>query len=386
MDSVFLYIESNSIFAVLLIVILVKLGTKPASIWEEKLFRSAIYLNIGVLVSDTLTWIFDGYILWNSLWINKLVFCSYYILTSIFVFIWMLYTVYKLRANPKRIKKFVPLCGIPMCMGVVVSVLSIWTGWFFRFDQYGHYIRGQFFWAHTAMLWVYFGAVIVFAVWAFFNNNGRKRTKAVKSLIISAILPIVGGVFQTLFYGLNMVWTISCISFVIMFINIQNKHALTDALTGIYNRGAFTEYLAESIHGKSKGDKLYLIMMDINRFKLINDTLGHIMGDDALKATAKMLSRMTKEAGEGDFLARYGGDEFALVCYRQDRDDIEKFIADVKEESKALQLEIGMKEPITISIGYAEYHSYLYDTEEAFIEEADRRMYKDKEKSRQQEK
>ena len=45
-----------------------------------------------------------------------------------------------------------------------------------------------------------------------------------------------------------------------------------------------------------------------------------------------------------------------------------------------------MKEPITISIGYAEYHSYLYDTEEAFIEEADRRMYKDKEKSRQQEK
>jgi diguanylate cyclase (GGDEF)-like protein len=171
-----------------------------------------------------------------------------------------------------------------------------------------------------------------------------------------------------------------------MFMNIQNKHALTDALTGIYNRGAFTEYLAESIHGKSKGDKLYLIMMDINRFKLINDTLGHIMGDDALKATAKMLSRMTKEAGEGDFLARYGGDEFALVCYRQDRDDIEKFIADVKEESKALQLEIGMKEPITISIGYAEYHSYLYDTEEAFIEEADRRMYKDKEKSRQQEK
>ena len=386
MDSVFLYIESNGIFEVLLIVILVKLGRKPVSIWEEKLFRRAIYLNIGALVADTLTWVFDGYILGNNLCINKLVFCAYYILTSIFVFEWMLYTVYKLRANPKRIRRIVPICGIPMGMGVAASVLSIWTGWFFEFDQDGYYIRGQLFWAHTAMLWMYFGAVIVFAVCAFMMNNGRKRTKEVKSLIIAAALPIVGGVFQTLFYGLNMAWTLSCISFVIMFINIQNKHALTDALTGVYNRGAFTEYLAESVHSKSKGEKLYLVMMDINRFKLINDTFGHTVGDDALKATSKMLMNVVKQSGEGDFLARYGGDEFSLICYRRNKDEMEEFIQLIKSESKSLQSELGLEMPVTISIGCAEYHDYLYDTEEAFIEEADRRMYKDKEKSRQQEK
>ena len=386
MNLVFLYIESNSLFAILLIVILIKLGRKPVRIWEEKLFRAAIYLNIGVLIADTGTWIFDGYILSDAMCANRIIFCAYYILTSVFVFVWMLYTVCKLRAKPRKIRKVMQLCAVPMIAGVIAAILSIWTGWLFKFDQYGNYIRGQFFWAHTAMLWIYFGAVIFFAMFAFFKNNGRKRTKEIKSLISAAILPIVGGIFQTLFYGLNMAWTLSCISFVIMFIDIQNKQSHTDALTGIYNRGAFTEYLAESIHTNSNGEKLYLIMMDINKFKLINDTFGHTVGDDALKAMSKMLMNIVKKFGEGDFLARYGGDEFSLICYRKDRGDIEKFVECIKEESKALQMELDLDMPITISVGFAEYHDYLYDAKEAFIEEADRRMYKDKERSRQQEK
>lgn len=383
MDSVFLYIESNGIFAILLIVLLIKLGRKPVSIWEEKLFKRAIYLNIAVLIADTGTWIFDGYIALDTIWINKLVFCAYYMLTSAFVFVWMLYTICKLRAKPKRIKRIMPLIAIPMYAGEIIAITSLWTGSFYRFDDQGNYIRGDLFWAHTAMLWVYFAIVIIYAVYAFMKNDGHKRTKEVKSIIIAALFPVIGGVLQTIYYGLNLAWTASCISFVIIFINIQNKQALTDALTGIYNRGAFTEYLAESVNGLSKNERLYLIMMDINRFKMINDTFGHTVGDDALKATSKMLSRVVKLAGEGDFLARYGGDEFALICHRRDRSEIEKLVERIREESKSLQKEMGMNSPITISIGYAEYHNYLYDTEEAFIEEADRRMYTDKAKSRE---
>ena len=383
LDSVFLYIESNGIFAILLIVLLIKLGRKPVSIWEEKLFKRAIYLNIAVLIADTGTWIFDGYIALDTIWINKLVFCAYYMLTSAFVFVWMLYTICKLRAKPKRIKRIMPLIAIPMYAGEIIAITSLWTGSFYRFDDQGNYIRGDLFWAHTAMLWVYFAIVIIYAVYAFMKNDGHKRTKEVKSIIIAALFPVIGGVLQTIYYGLNLAWTASCISFVIIFINIQNKQALTDALTGIYNRGAFTEYLAESVNGLSKNERLYLIMMDINRFKMINDTFGHTVGDDALKATSKMLSRVVKLAGEGDFLARYGGDEFALICHRRDRSEIEKLVERIREESKSLQKEMGMNSPITISIGYAEYHNYLYDTEEAFIEEADRRMYTDKAKSRE---
>ncbi len=275
--------------------------------------------------------------------------------------------------------------AIPMMVAEVVSVVSLWTGWYYRFDKQGNYIRGDLFWSHTALLWVYFAIVIIYAAYAFKKNDGRKRTKEIKSIIISAIFPIVGGILQNIFYGLNMAWTLSCISFVIIFIKIQNKQALTDALTGIYNRGAFTEYLAESVNGKHKDENLYLIMMDINRFKQINDTFGHTMGDEALKATSRMLTRVTKLAAEGDFLARYGGDEFALICHRRDRADIEKLVERIREESKGLQAEIELEVPITISIGYAEYHEYLYETEEAFIEEADRRMYVDKAKSREQE-
>lgn len=81
MDSIFLYIESNAIFIILLMVLLINLG-KSDVVWEEKWFRKAIIMNILVLLADTGTWIFDGRILCGTIWLNKLVFASYYIVTA----------------------------------------------------------------------------------------------------------------------------------------------------------------------------------------------------------------------------------------------------------------------------------------------------------------
>lgn len=383
MDKVYLYIESNGIFIVLLCVLLFCLGKHTGSMWEERLFKRAIVLNICLLLADTGTWIFDGYVAFGTLWINKLIFCAYYVLTVMFVFVWMLYAICKLRAKPRRIKRYMPIIVLPLVIAEIMSVVSLWTGWCYRFDPRGTYIRGELFMIHTAILWLYFFITIIYSVKALLGRHGKRLTKEGKHIIISVLFPILGGLLQTLFYGLNLAWTSSCISFVIMFISIQNKQALTDSLTGIYNRGAFTEYMAERINSKNRDGRLFLLMMDINRFKMINDNMGHVCGDEALKAVAKMLSRISKVAGEGDFLARYGGDEFAYICSRKERADVEKLIEYIREESKALQGILNFEVPVTMSIGWAEYHRDTYATEEEFIEEADRRMYVDKARSRE---
>ena len=95
-----------------------------------------------------------------------------------------------------------------------------------------------------------------------------------------------------------------------LFAQIQQQ-ALTDALTGCYNRRSFEMQLdKEIIMAKRTGQPLSLLMLDLDRFKHLNDTAGHDAGDDALR----QLARCFQEELRGvDSAARFGGDEFALI-------------------------------------------------------------------------
>lgn len=85
----------------------------------------------------------------------------------------------------------------------------------------------------------------------------------------------------------------------------------TDTLTGIYNRLQFNKALKEKIaHVSRKNITLALLFMDLDRFKTINDTLGHHIGDLLLKEVARRLQSCLRE---DDFVARLGGDEFAVI-------------------------------------------------------------------------
>ncbi len=83
-----------------------------------------------------------------------------------------------------------------------------------------------------------------------------------------------------------------------------------DALTDLPNRLLFRERLAEALAGVSRGDKLAVLFLDLDRFKSVNDTLGHPMGDELLKMVAARLRHSVREV---DTVARVGGDEFAII-------------------------------------------------------------------------
>ncbi len=95
----------------------------------------------------------------------------------------------------------------------------------------------------------------------------------------------------------------------------EHKHtelmAITDGLTGLYNRGFFDESLEEEVTDSIRNNKsLSLIMMDIDCFKSVNDTLGRAIGDSALAEISAVIKR---NARGSDFPARYGGEEFAVI-------------------------------------------------------------------------
>ena len=84
--------------------------------------------------------------------------------------------------------------------------------------------------------------------------------------------------------------------------------AQTDDLTGLLNQGTFAEWLARSVE---RGERFGLLMLDLDDFKSVNDSLGHQAGDDALRAVAEAIRGACRES---DRVFRYGGDEFTVLC------------------------------------------------------------------------
>ena len=153
-----------------------------------------------------------------------------------------------------------------------------------------------------------------------------------------------------------------------------------DGLTGVLNRFAFDEALRTRWNTcKATGTVLSLFMIDVNLFKEFNDAYGHIAGDNCLKQIANALSFLIE--GSSDILARYGGDEFAIISSRMENEDAVKFARQLKETIKEVPITTGhFPDPkhVTASIGV---HSVI-PSDELSVDDcmiaADRALYADK--------
>jgi len=128
--------------------------------------------------------------------------------------------------------------------------------------------------------------------------------------------------------------------------------ASTDALTGVANRSAFEEKLALDCENARKNHTaIGLILMDLDRFKKLNDTFGHQTGDEALKLVGGVLKQVVTET---QFAARYGGEEFALIVINATARGLRALAEEVRLGVAKLRIPYEDRYiPITISLGAA---------------------------------
>lgn len=153
------------------------------------------------------------------------------------------------------------------------------------------------------------------------------------------------------------------------------KEATTDPLTGLYNR-RYVQDMAKSRQSLFKTDPqfcLSVLMMDVDRFKQVNDTFGHDAGDNVLRVIAGIIKSTVRNV---DVVGRYGGEEFIILMHSTF--DIAKKAAErIRQNVEHAQVDIGDREiNVTISIGIAEFTAA--DSHEQVVRRADRNLYKAK--------
>ena len=153
--------------------------------------------------------------------------------------------------------------------------------------------------------------------------------------------------------------------------------AVTDSLTGLYVRRYFMIKLQEEIHRAERyNKKLSVIMADLDRFKNINDTYGHDVGDRALQTISQFLQKNVREV---DAVARYGGEEFVILI--PDADERAAFFLAERLREALSKIKLENLPHITVSLGIATYPNDGTDIED-LIKKADIAMYAAKQAGR----
>ena len=185
------------------------------------------------------------------------------------------------------------------------------------------------------------------------------------------LIPIlIGAGTQFAFYGLSLAWLSSAIGIVGLYMMQQNEMAFTDPLVDTYNR-LYMDHILSAWMVRNRS--FVGAMLDIDRFKEINDRYGHSEGDNALKTVTDILKR-SRAAHEWVF--RFAGDEFIVLKMTKSPDGLSDYLAEVDRRVEARNRDRNLY-PLSLSYGVSFFDSVDIDS---FMKEMDNRMYEMKAK------
>ena len=304
----------------------------------------------------------------NASWFFKTV---YHVMLCFGVFAWCGYADTECRGDLFTTRKKVMISAIPLGLMVLLVISNLWTHALFTIDESG-YVRKGLFQLEMGLLVAF---TTVFSVKLLLRSRSetdpikRGHMKLVASfplcLLAAWLLTRAGESFPIISVAIT-------IELLCLYMGTSTQQISMDKLTQVNNRQNLLSFLEYKCINHS--EKLYLFMMDLDYFKTINDTYGHLEGDDALIRASKALKLACGDNfRRRPYIARYGGDEF-IVVIESTKQEADRLLENIHANLKALNDEANKPYTLAFSIGVAEFHPGM--DANALIEAADSELYK----------
>ena len=339
---------------------------------DEKIFYTMVILNIMQCVIETVVFLMDGKMVHGYHTLLVVLNVILFIINIVFAYSWTIYSDYKLFTDINRIKRIYPFVAIPAILTIIGCLINLTTPVFFTVDENNIYQRTDLFIIPYAVTYSYL-AIGVILIYSY-------RKKVHKYLFLPVILfmiPImIGSLLQFFFYGYSLVWLGVSIGLIYLYINVQNEASYVDVLSGLYNRQYLGNLLLMYSKKKDTAGVPAGIMLDIDNFKSINNTFGHIVGDDAISTVGKLLHTAVGDKG---VICRCGGDEFIILMNINSQNEIVDMVNNIRTHTKLFNESQKKPYNINFSIGYCIYHSENESIDD-FLKKIDAAMYEDKNK------
>ena len=303
----------------------------------------------------------------HTSWLLK---TAYHIMLCFGVFAWCGYADTECRGNLFTTRKKVMISAIPLGLMVLLILSNLWTHALFTIDERG-YVRGVLFQVEMGLL---VALTTVFSVRLLVSAQSetdpikRGHMRLVASfplcLLIAWLLTQAGESFPIISVAIT-------IELLCLYMGTSTQQISMDKLTQVNNRQNLLSFLEYKVINHT--EKLFLFMMDLDYFKTINDTYGHLEGDDALIRAAKALKIACGNFRRRPYIARYGGDEF-IVVVESTKQEADALLESIHSTLKSLNDTANKPYTVAFSIGVGEFHPGM--DANALIEAADSELYK----------
>lgn len=368
------YVEVNLGCVCILALLLYSIKRLPTPQLKYTLFQNLIFFHIIYFISDS-AWalVNDGVLpknVFSVLAVNYLnVVIMPFVAYSCFIFAEI---GTRTDMTRKQIERFQLELLIPIVLQAIVLLFSFCWSPDFWLDERLEPIDFYYFILSFTPMCYWVAATIRGLLRA---RNIQNRPNFRTYLIVASYTPgvLIAGGAQVIFSLTTPIFCFWC-TFIILFVYLylQNQLISTDSLTMLNNRNRLHHYLHQQRDEKDS----FVIMVDVDHFKQINDTYGHAEGDKALVLVSQALKKACESLSYSMFLCRYGGDEFLLIAQTNVPDDVVNKIKECLQEEIANQKR-SLSYTIEASVGFARWDGHPESFKESMIN-ADKKMYEDK--------
>jgi len=360
---------------VLIIISLSLRGKSNILTSSNRYFFALIWLNVSILLVSIVRALTNGE---SDPFLHGLYVCSlviYFVLISVIILFWFLYVNYFMNEHRKHFKAILSFMIPYVIINAILAHLSPRYGYVFSITESYSATPGPLY----PLIFVVSVVLLFLSILYVFLHRHELARSDYRSLVMFTLPPMVAAFIQPFDPSGTILWPAMTLSILIIYVNIQSKITNTDPLTGVYNRREF-DRLSKQIEQLKVKEKVAAIMIDIDDFKQINDEFSHQMGDLTLREIADILKRSVRK---DDFISRIGGDEFCIIIQIEKDDTLFDIVRRIHENIHYFNRRRLHLIPIKLSMGYGIYEESYYSGFEDFLNKLDRKMYDDKQSSKQ---